>query len=303
MDGKKISGHVAIFSANAIFGLGVPVTKVLLDNWVTPMGYIASRSLFAAIIFWVIQCFLPKEKVAPKDLLVILSCGLLGFFISQTLTAEALVYTSPVYYSLIAAMTPVAVMLLAAAFIKEKITGLSIVGVVLAIAGAILMVFASQSSVSVGKNDVLGLFLALMSLLTWAIYLIATRKVSQKYSPVTQMKWVFLISAVVAVPWAWNELPLNKLYTSAWAWDGVAEMAFIVIFATVLGYFLIPFAMKYLKATTVSIYTNLQPVIASLVAIVLGQDIWTWDKPIAAVLILLGAYIVTIPPKSERIKS
>jgi drug/metabolite transporter (DMT)-like permease len=107
----------------------------------------------------------------------------------------------------------------------------------------------------------------------------------------------------VAVPWAWKELPMNKLYTSAWAWDGVAEMAFIVIFATVLGYFLIPFAMKYLKATTVSIYTNLQPVVASLVAIALGQDIWTWDKPVAAILILLGAYIVTIPPKNERIKS
>jgi drug/metabolite transporter (DMT)-like permease len=74
---------------------------------------------------------------------------------------------------------------------------------------------------------------------------------------------------------------------------GVGGMAFIVIFATVLGYFMIPYAMKYLRATTVSIYTNLQPIVASLVAIAIGQDIFTWDKPVAAVLVLLGAYLVT----------
>ena len=70
-------------------------------------------------------------------------------------------------------------------------------------------------------------------------------------------------------------------------------MAFIVIFATMLGYFLIPYAMKYLRATTVSVYTNLQPVVASLVAISIGQDVLTWDKPVAAVLVLLAAWLVT----------
>ena len=59
------------------------------------------------------------------------------------------------------------------------------------------------------------------------------------------------------------------------------------------GYFAIPYAMQYLRATTVSVYTNLQPVVASLVAIAIGQDILTWDKPVAAVLVLLGAWFVT----------
>ena len=70
-------------------------------------------------------------------------------------------------------------------------------------------------------------------------------------------------------------------------------MFFIVVFATVLGYFMIPYAMQYLKATTVSIYTNLQPVVASLIAIAIGQDILTWDKPVAAILVLLGVFLVT----------
>ena len=111
---KKLQAHSAIFFANTIFGLGVPVTKLLLDEWVTPMGYMATRSLGACILFWVIAAFFPKEKVERKDLITILFGGLLGFVISQTLTAWALDYTSPVYFSLIATLTPVAVMLCAA---------------------------------------------------------------------------------------------------------------------------------------------------------------------------------------------
>ncbi|MGP1476621.1 MAG: DMT family transporter [Phocaeicola sp.] len=293
MDRYKLKGHSAVFMANVIFGLGVPVTKLLLDNWVTPMGYIATRSLGAAIIFWIVQCFAPKEKVMTKDLIVILLGGLLGFVVSQTLTSFSLYYTSPFYYSLVAAMTPVAVMLLAAVFIKERITPRSVIGVLLALFGGMLMIFASKANLNGGSNDLLGIFLAILSLLTWAVYLIVTRKISAKYSPVTQMKWVFLISALVTVPFAMKDFSANRLYTSEVAWDGIIGMTFIVVFATVLGYFLIPMAMKYLKATTVSVYTNLQTVVAAFVAMAIGQDILTWDKPIAGILILVGAYIVT----------
>ena len=298
MSFSNTKGHIAILMANVIFGLGVPVTKALLDDWVTPIGYMASRCVFAAIIFWVVAAFMPKEHVDKKDMLVLLLGGLLGFVISQTLTAEALKFTTPVYFSLVAALTPIAVMILASIFLKERISGLKIVGVVMGIGGALLMLYFSWTS-GAGSDDLLGISLAVLSVLTWAIYLIITRKVSAKYSAVTQMKYFFLISAVVMLPIALME-PQQRLYSAEWGWSGVLEMAFIVLFATGLGYFLIPYAMKFLRATTVSIYTNIQPVVASLVAIAVGQDYLTWDKPVAAILVLLGAYIVTIVPERRE---
>ncbi len=287
-----MEGHAAVMTANVIFGLGVPVTKYLLDQWVTPMTYMATRCIGAALIFWVISLFLPKEHVERKDLFVIMLGGLLGFVISQTLTAWALDFTTPVYFSLIATLTPVATMLMAALFLNEKITGMKTLGVVLAILGAALMVFVGWVG-GAGRNDLLGIFLAILSVLTWVVYLLITRKVSQKYTAVTQMKWIFLVSTIAVLPFLWREFPATALYGGQADWAGIAAMAFIVIFATVLGYFMIPFAMQYLKATTVSIYTNIQPVVASLVAIAIGQDLMTWDKPVAAVLVLLGAWLVT----------
>lgn len=289
---NKIQAHSAVILANVIFGLGVPVTKLLLDEWVSPMGYMFTRCLGAAVIFWLISLFMPKEPVERKDLLIIMLGGLLGFVVSQTLTAWALVYTTPVYFSLIATLTPVATMLMAAVFLKETLNGKKTIGVLIGIAGALLMVFMGWQGGS-GTNDVLGILLTILSLLTWVIYLLITRNVSQKYSAVTQMKWIFLISTLAVLPFAAPEWGQQKLFSAAWAWTGVAEMAFIVLFATVMGYFAIPFAMRYLPATTVSIYTNLQPVVASLVAIYIGQDVLTWDKPVAGILVLLSAYIIT----------
>jgi len=301
MNNNKLQAHAAILFANIIFGLGVPVTKILLEDWVSPMTYMAVRCLGAAIVFWVIAAFMKSEHVERHDLMVIMVGGLMGVVVSQTLTAWALNYTSPVYFSLIATLTPVAVMLMAALFIGERITGLKFLGVLLGIGGAVLMVVMGQTSGS-GSNDLLGITLAILSVLTWAIYMIITRKVAQKYTPVTQMKYVFLISAIVTVPLAWPELSAQPLFSAVtFGWDGALEMGFIVLGATVLGYFLIPFAMKSLSATTVSIYTNLQPMVASFVAIFIGQDRLTWDKPVAAILVLLSAYIVTVvTTKSEK---
>lgn len=292
MQNHRLQAHTAVLLANIIFGLGVPVTKLLLDQWVSPMAYMATRCLGAAAIFWLISLFLPREKVAPRDLTIIILGGLLGIVVSQTLTAWALTFTTPVYFSLIATLTPVATMLCAVLFIGEKISVRGIAGVVLGVAGAMLMVFIGWQGGS-GKNDLLGIGLTILSMLTWAVYLIITRKVSARYTAVTQMKWVFLASAVAVLPFSWADLQSAPLYSTATQWSGLAEMGFIVVFATVAGYFAIPFAMRYLKATTVSVYTNLQPIVASLVAIALSQDVLTWDKPVALILVLLSAWLVT----------
>ena len=292
MDKHKREGHSAVLLANVIFGLGVPVTKLLLDEWVSPMAYMATRCMGAAAIFWLISLFMPRERVERRDLLVIMGGGLLGFVVSQTLTAWALHFTTPVYFSIIATLTPVATLVCAALLIGERLSLRGALGVAIGMVGALLMVMVGWQ-VGSGMNDLLGIGLAVLSLLTWAVYLIITRKVSVKYTAVTQMKWVFLVSTLAVLPFSWTDLQASRLYSSQWAWSGVAEMAFIVVFATVAGFFAIPFALRYLKTTTVSVYTNLQPVVASFVAIAIGQDLLSWDKPVSLALVLLSAWIVT----------
>ena len=295
---EKWKGHVAVLCANLIFGLNIPISKALLSQWMTPFGYMASRTLVATIIFWIIQSFLPKEKVSPKDLAIIAMGGIMGFVVSQSLTAVSLQYTSPVYFSLIVALSPLVVMLLAAVFLKEPITGKKMAGVVLGIAGALLMIAQIDNSVS-GKNNLWGIFLAVISVTAFSVYLIIIRSVAQKYTTVTQMKWMFLFAAIILVPLGCTEYSEQALFSASWGWTGVWELAFVAILATSVAYFLTPFGMKYLRATTVSVYMNLQPIVSSVAAICVGQDNFSWDKSLAAVLVIAGAYVVSTSRAKE----
>jgi drug/metabolite transporter (DMT)-like permease len=292
MNKNKIEGHTAILLANIFFGLNIPFSKTLLTYWMTPTGYMAVRTTFALLIFWILQCFIPKEKVAPKDLFIIAIGGFSGFLLSQYTTATSLEYTSPVYFSLIVALSPVVVMLLAALFLKEPITGKKIFGVVVGIAGALLLILQAGSS-GAGKNNLFGIILAVMSIVTYSLYLIITRSIAQKYSAITQMKWIFLFTSIIIIPLGIKEFSKQALFTSVCNWTGILDLSFVLLFPTFLGYLLLPFGMKYLRATTVSTYMNLQPIVASVAAIFVGQDSFTWDKPLAAVLVIVGAYIVT----------
>lgn len=296
MEASKQKGHVAILSANIIYGLNIPVTKALLDKWMTPWGYMATRTLAALTIFWIMQCFMPKEHVTRRDLLIIAIGGIMGFVVSQFLTALSLQYTTPVYFSLIIALSPLCVMMLAALFLKEPVTGQKALGVVLGIAGAVLLIVYADNSGTTGNNNLLGIGLACVSIFAYSIYLIIMRSVAQKYSAVTQMKWMFLFTAIILVPLGAYEYPQQTIFSSECDWSGILELGFVILFSTSLGYFLMPFGMKYLRATTVSVYMNLQPVVASVAAIIVGQDMFSWDMPLAAVLVLSGAYIVSTSP-------
>lgn len=293
MEKVKIEAHASLIAANTTFGLGIPITKDLLfSGWTTPMGYMLARCVGSLVFFWVASLFVKKEHVPWRDKLIIMGGGLIGFLIGQALTALSLDYTTPVYYSVIATLTPVATMLCAALFINEKITALKTAGVIVGIAGALLMVFMGWQS-GKGRNDVLGIGLAVLSLLAWAIYLIITKEVVKKYSPTTIMKWIFLASTICILPFSLPELSEQKILFAPFAWQPWAELLFIVLLATIAGNYAIPFAVKQLQATTVSVYTNLQPIIASFVAISIGQDQLTWDKPVALIMVLLSAWIVT----------
>lgn len=294
---NKIKGHIAVITANIFFGLNVPITKNLISNGLTPAGYIITRVGCATALFWLIGLFTPSEKVSVRDIGLFGIGGLFGVIGAQYLVGISLEYTSPIYFSLMSAMSPAIVMLLAALFLKEPVTVNKAVGVLVGIFGAIILIFNSSSVV--GDNNLLGIIIALISVASYALYLIIIRSVTTKYSPLTQMKWTYLSGCLFLLPIA--ELSGHKPIIPSFSVTMIAGVLFIIIFATVISFMLVPYGLRVLRPTTVSVYINLQPVVSSFVAIILGQDIFSWDKPIAGLLVMMGAYIVTTSPaKSEH---
>ena len=293
MTKDKLIGIFAALSANTIFGLNIPVTKALIANWMTPVGYTMTRMFFGTLVFWLIATATRREKVAGRDLVIVLAGGLLGYLGTQFLFSQSLKYTTPVIFALLISLTPVAALMLSALFLKESVSKQKIIGITLSISGAFLIVLDGSSS-GAATNNALGIFLVILCAFFYAGYMVMTRKAATRYSPVTIAKWMFLVSTVALLPLSPSQLPAQRIFTSEVTMLSFSLLGFALLFSTTLAFFFMPLALKKLEAGTVSIFMNMQPIVASIAAIMAGQDTFTWDKAVAAGLVLSGVYLVSV---------
>lgn len=293
------AGHVAALLVYIIFGINPNCSKAVVPQYISPEVFTMVRMLFGAIVFWILSCFTPTEKVEKKDYWTLFRGALI---LVGTLLAfgAAFNYISPSYVSLISSTSPLFALLMSAIFFKEVISWRKSIGVFVGISGALLIVLFSWK---IDANATpLGILLCFVNILFYTGYLLITRKISSKYSPITMMKWMFLMGGLICLPIA---LPILSPETSPMLYGNAPISAYlnllvVLIFATVISYFLLPLSLQVLSPTTVSMYSNLQPIVTVCVAIAFGQDIFTWNKPVALVLILIGVYLVSSQKSDKR---
>ena len=287
-----LAGHIACFAAYAIFGLNIIVCKDLTSgHLISPIAIFTLRSIGAGIIFWILSIFLPKEKVEKKDYLKIFAAAFLGYFMTQLSFLMAIPDVTPMHCSIISAMSPIYTMFIAAIVLKEPLSWHKTGGVVLSLCGIIFLIINNTSGTSgVAESRLSGILLMFVNSLSFSLYLGIFKPVIAKYSVITFMKWIFLFSALMSIPlsfrevlsFEWTRIPSVQMF----------ELAYLIIFATFLAYFLIPFGQKHIRPTLVSMYSYVQPIIATLISIILGMDLLTWQKILAAVMVFSGVYVV-----------
>lgn len=298
-----MKGHILILSANILFGVSMPIFKFLLTSDVPPEAITIMRAVFACVMFWLVSFFMPKEKVLPKDLMLLLVCALCGVGINQWLFVVGLKKSSPVDASIIATAVPIFVLLLAAAVLKEPITKKKSLGVVLGISGGLMLVFSSTQTTN-GGNSLWGDMLMLLNQLMYSVYLVLSKPLSGRYSSVTIMKWMFLFSALTLAPFCVKYVQyVPAFHRTTFNWTELCALFYLLFGATFVAFMLIPMALKYIRPTTVSMYNYVQPIIASVIAIAIGQDTFSMQKLLSAVLVFVGVYLVSESKKREDIKN
>ena len=289
----NISGHIACFTAYAIFGVNIIVCKDLTSgHLISPIGIFTLRSLGAGLMFWILSLFLPAEKVEKKDYLKILAAAFLGYFVTQLTFLVAIPDVTPMHCSIISSMSPIYTMFIAAVVLKEPLSWKKAGGVVLSLCGILFLIFNNASGTSgASESKLSGIFLMFLNSLSFSLYLGIFKPVIAKYSVVTFMKWIFLFSALMSLPLSlrevvsleWTKIPSVQMW----------ELGFLIVFATFVSYFLIPFGQKRIRPTLVSMYSYIQPIIATIISIILCMDILTWQKLIAALMVFAGVFIVS----------
>lgn len=300
----NLKGHLAMLGANVCWGLMSPVAKlVFASGAIAPIIMVDFRIAGAAILFWLTSLFTPKEHVPAMDKLRLFGAGMIGILLNQGCFIIGVSYTSPGEASLVTTTMPMWVMLLAWLFLKEPITFKKAGGIALGAAGALILVLGGKGAITGGDNPALGDFIVLTAQLSYALYLTLYRNFIKKYSLVTLMKWMFLSASIVGLPATigfikstnWESISFNE-------WIGIA---YVVVFATYVAYICIMIGQKNLRPTIVGMYNYVQPIVATIVGMILGMDHFTFPKAMAVVLIFSGVYLVTISkaaPSDAKIK-
>lgn len=293
MNNEKLKGHLLILTANILFAINMPISKYLLPSHVTPESLTILRMAFACVMFWITSLFVKQEKVPLRDISLLFVCAFCGIALNQGLFIQGLNMTSPIDASIIATGVPIFVMILAALILKEPITQKKAFGVLLGIVGAVSLILQSTQQ-SNQASSLSGNLMIVLSGFSYSIYLVISKPITLRYSSVTIMKWMFLFATLMLLPFTYKYVLETPAFNHPIL--DIQEMSaiFYVLFgATFVPYLLIPMSLKRIRPTTVSMYNYAQPIVASFIAVLVGQDAFSFQKLLSAIFVFVGVYMVT----------
>ena len=281
---------IAAFLAALIYGVSFTIAKEVMPYYVKPYAFIILRVSGATLLFWIMSFFFKKEAIDTQDYIRIFLAAIFGVALNMLSFFKGLSLTTPISASVMMLTSPILVLILSAIILKEKITIIKTLGIIIGLAGAIFLILYGQR-IGESKDAMLGNFLVFVNAASYGLYLIIVKRLTDKYHPFTFIKWLYLMGLIMVIPFGyselqevqWQDLPTSILY----------KIGFVVVFTTFLTYLLNIFALTKLKPTTLSIFIYLQPVIATMYALFTKSDTINTTKIIATLFIFLGVFLVT----------
>ena len=275
---------LVLWSSNFIFA------KFALRDISLPMA-IGLRYVFSA------ACMLPVVALGRRnatwqesawkwsDTPALLGVGLLGLVGNQVLFLIGLSKTSVAHAAVITGLSPVTVLLGAVFLGVERITRARIVGLLIAGCGVVVLGFSRGAT---GGATWAGDAVMLSSVLVFAAFNLLGKPLAERFGSMKMNAFAYGGAGVLALPMVvggWS----HAAHASGLAWIGVVYMA---VCSSVMGYLIYGHALRHLPASRVAVVVYLQPLLASLLAVViLGERPGVGFLP-AAALVLSGVYMV-----------
>jgi drug/metabolite transporter (DMT)-like permease len=286
---KRTLAILAAIGATTIYGLNHTIAKGVMPYYVGAFGFVLLRVLGAATLFWLISILGPKEKIEKKDYLRIIVCAIFGMGVNMLVFFKGLSLSTPINSAVLITTTPIIVLILSSILIKEKIVRRKVFGIFIGLLGALGLILFSTELRQDAPNIPLGNFLILLNSFFYGTYLILAKILISKYHPFTFMKWLFTLGILICLPFGYQEF--LEIEWSLLPFEITWRIAFVIIGTTFFTYLFNVFALTQLKASTLSAFVYVQPLIGILYALATGKDTLTTIKIVAAALVFIGVYL------------
>ena len=285
--------HAALVGAQTGFALFPIFGKVALTT-LPPLVLAALRVCAAAVVLELLRRTVAPERIARSDRGAILLYALLGVSINQVFFILGLNWSTAINTSILTATIPIFTLVAAVMLGRERLTGRAVLALLLAGAGALVLLQASRFDWH--SRHFVGNLLLLANSLSYSFYLVLSRPILARYRPLTVVSAIFLYGApgivLAAAPALVRFHPAGVTAKSWWALSGV------VLFPSVLSYLLNSWALARTEASRVAFYVFLQPLISSALAIAILGETLTGRTVLAGALILGGLAVSVVRLRS-----
>ena len=278
--------HLYLLVVQLIFA-AFPIVSKIAFRQISPWSLAWTRVAIAALILLVWFFAASRDQVEPADYVRLALFSIFGVSINQLCYLRGLSLTTAISATILVGMIPVFTFVIALVLGRETTSVLKAVGVFLAFAG--VFVLAGPGSVSFDATHRVGNVLLLSAAFSYSVYLVLARTIMSRYHPLTVVTWIFTFGSLVMLPFAWGDVVrTNYLSLSLLTW---ASIAFLIVFASILAYFLNGFALKKASSTLVAVYICLQPVLVAFLAVPILGEALTWTMALSGVLIFAGVVL------------
>ncbi|MBU9712376.1 DMT family transporter [Bacillus tamaricis] len=265
----------------------------------SPITVAFFRFFFASLILLPLMWMKGKNRPRPKgkEWVLLALLGLTGialynicFFIA---TKEAPIVKS----SLFIASNPVLIILLSALFLKEKITSRNLIGLALALTGAAVIITEGKflSVIRTGFEPID--LVLLIAVICWALYSVLGKVALQTFSSLVSTTYAVVFGTVMLFPFAMMDVTWPQVTNASMlTWGSILHMSIIVSVASFIMYYQ---GIKIIGAAKASIFINLMPLSAVILAVILLGEPLLPVHIIGAVLVLTGVTVGTRAKKKK----
>lgn len=285
-----------------LLGLGVvsfafaPIL-VRLAGDVPGLAIAVWRTVTAAAVLVPVAAFRAKSELRAfslKDIVLILSAG--GFLGLHFIAwIESLYHTTVASASVLVTLSPILLVILGYFVLEERLTMGTVLAIVTAVGGAILITWTDAGTVTLGRGALVGNSLAFGGALLVSVYLLIGRVVRQTVSWLAYVTPLYTAAAVTALIGAglWG-IPLFD-----YSWTFYALCAGLALGPQILGHGSFNYALQYMPAAIVGVLALLEPVGASILAYVLFGEIPPTGSVLGMIIVLLAVAVVVLRRESH----
>ena len=275
------------WAGNFVFGAAA------LDS-VDPVSLTWIRWAFAVIPLMIVAQVLEKPdwRAALKHLPLLTLLGVLGITGFSLLIYFALQFTSPLNASLINAVNPALIVVLAAVLpavlqggSRTPLTWRAVLGIVIGLIGVVIVITNGDLGSLLRNGLNLGDLLMVAVIVVWSIYTLVGRRIHD-VPPITATAIQTAAAVVLLTPF----LAISGLHFPSDG-PGWAAVGYIVIFPSIAAYVLWNAATRLVAPATASIYINLQVVFTALIGLPFGFGI-TWVQVIGGVIVVAAVILL-----------